>query len=82
MLCGHEAIKGPAELVSIVKRNEILSPSSHSLFCYHHRCYDAPVIKIKSQPNHTAMRATVMFDSHSRVMLQCDGNKALIMDGS
>ena len=27
MLCVHEAIKGPAELVTIVKPNEILSPS-------------------------------------------------------
>jgi hypothetical protein len=34
MLCDHEAIKGPAELVSIMKPNEILSPSSRSLFCY------------------------------------------------
>jgi hypothetical protein len=27
MLCVHEAIKGPAELVIIVKPDEILSPS-------------------------------------------------------
>jgi hypothetical protein len=31
MLCVHEAIKVPAELVSIVKPNEILSPSDVSV---------------------------------------------------
>ena len=30
MLCVHEAIKGPAELVTIVKIDEILSPSDVS----------------------------------------------------
>ena len=31
MLCVHEAIKGPAELVPIVKLDEILSPSDVSV---------------------------------------------------
>ena len=30
MLCVHEAIKGPAEVVTIVKPGEILSPSDIS----------------------------------------------------
>ena len=34
MLCVHEAIKGPAELVTIVKPNEILSPSDISAIHY------------------------------------------------
>ena len=35
MLCVHEAIKGPAELVSIVKLDEILSPSDVSaIHCF------------------------------------------------
>jgi hypothetical protein len=32
MLCVHEAIKGLAELVTIVKLDEILSPSDISVF--------------------------------------------------
>jgi hypothetical protein len=35
MLCVHEAIKGPAELVTIVKPDEILSPSDVSaIHCF------------------------------------------------
>ena len=35
MLCVHEAIKGPAELVPIVKLDEILSPSDVSgIHCF------------------------------------------------
>ena len=40
MLCVHEPIKGPTKLVTIVKPNEILSPSDVSAvrcFFYHHR---------------------------------------------
>jgi hypothetical protein len=34
MLCVHEAIKGPAKLVTIVKPDEILSPSDLSVIHY------------------------------------------------
>ena len=56
MLCVHQAIKGLAELVTIVKPDEILSPSDVSVvhcFCYHHRryTYDAVGIKSISPPN-------------------------------
>ena len=72
MLCVHEAIKGPAELVTIVKPNEILSSSDVSVVhCFlitttggganvqHRRyTYDAVGIKSISPPNHLVMPDT------------------------
>jgi hypothetical protein len=66
MLCVHEAIKGPTESVTIVKPDEILSPSDVSVVhCIvittaggganvQHRCYTYDVVGIKSisPPNH------------------------------
>ena len=89
MLCVHEDIKGPAELVTIVKPNEILSPSDVSaIYCFlittaggganvqHCRyTYDAAGIKSLSPPNHLVTRHRLK-DHHEQILLQRDGDHA------
>ena len=90
MLCVHEAIKGLAELVTIVKLDEILSPSDVSaVHCFlittaggganaqHRRyMYDAVGIKSISLPNRLVTRHRLN-DHQRRIVVQGDGDHDL-----
>ena len=60
MLCVHEAIKGLAELVTIVKPDEILSPSDVSVT----NCFLIPPLVVVQMSNTIAIR---MMQQRSRV---------------
>ena len=95
MFCVHEAIKGLVELVSIVKPNEILSPSDVSaIHCFlittaggganvqHHRyTYDAAGIKSISLPNPLVTKHRLN-DHQSWIMVQADDDHDLCTGGS
>ena len=71
MLCVHEAIKGPAELVTIVKPDEILSPSLY---------YDATWIKSISLPTLLLTRHRLN-DQQRWIVVQGDGDHDLCTNG-
>ena len=95
MLCVHEAIKGPAELVTIVKLDEILSLSDVSAVHYflitttsgganvqHRRyTYDAARIKSISPPNPLVTRHQLN-DHQKRIVVRGDGDPDLCTYGS
>ena len=95
MLCVHEAIKGLAELVTIVKLDEIMSPSDVSVVhCfvitttgggsnvqYRHYTYDAAGIKSISPPNRLVTRHQLN-DHQRRIVMQGDGDHDLCTGGS
>jgi hypothetical protein len=85
MLCVHEAIKGLAELVIIVKPDEIITVGCkrRSLFCYHHHryTYDAAGIKSISPPNPLVIRHQLN-DHQRRIVVQGDSDNDLCTDGS
>jgi hypothetical protein len=95
MLCVHEAIKGPAELVTIVKPDEILSPLDVSIVhCFlittiggganvQHHCYtyDAAGIKSIPPPNHLVTQHRLN-NHQSLIMVQGDGDHDLCTGGS
>ena len=95
MLCVHEDIKGPAELVTIVKPDETLSPSDLSdVRCFlittaggganvqHRRyTYDVAGIKSTSPPNCLVTRHRL--NNHQRrIVVQGDGDHDLCTGGS
>ena len=95
MLCVHEAIKDPAELVTIVKPDEIQSPSDVSVIhCFlittayggsniqhHHYTYDAEGIKSISAPNRLVTQHRLN-DHQRRIVVQGDGDHDLCTSGS
>ena len=95
MLCVHQAIKGLAELVTIMKPDEILSPPDvstiHSFVIttaggganiQHHRyTYDSVGIKSVSLPNHLVTRPQLK-DHQRRIVVQGDSDHDLCTDGS
>ena len=95
MLCVHETIKGPAELVNIVKPDEIMSPSDvNVVHCFlitiaggganvqHRRyTYDATGIKSISPPNPLVTRHRLN-DHQRRIVVQGDGDHDLCTSGS
>ena len=95
MFCVHEAIKGPAELVTIVKPNEILSPSDISAIHYflittvggganiQHRRYTYDAARIKSiSPLNRLVTRYQLNDHQRRIMVQGDGDHDLCTGGS
>ena len=92
MLCVHEAIKGPAKLVTIVKPDEILSLSDVSVVhCFlvttasgganvqhHHYTYDEVGIKNISPPNRLVSRHQLN-DHQRRIVVQGDGDHAFVL---
>ena len=95
MLCVHEAIKGLAKLLTIVKPDEIMSPSDISaVHCFlittaggganvqHRRyTYDAAGIKSISLPNRLVTRHRLN-DHQRRIMVQGDDDHDLCTSGS
>ena len=88
-LCVHEVIKGLAELVNIVKPDEILSPSDLSVIhCFvitvggganvqHHRCtYDAAGIRSVS-PSNCLVTRHQLNDYQRWIVVQGDGDHNL-----
>ena len=95
MLCVHEAIKGLAKLLTIVKPDEIMSPSDISaVHCFlittaggganvqHRRyTYDAAGIKSISLPNRLVTQHQLN-DHQRQIMVQGDGDHDLCTGGS
>jgi hypothetical protein len=88
MLYVHEAIKSLAELVTIMKPDEILvycfviTTTSGGANVQHHRyTYDAIRIKSTSPPNHLVTRHRLN-DHQRRIVVQGDGGHDLCTGGS
>ena len=91
----HEAIKGLVEIVTIVKPDEILSPSDvSSIHCFlittaggganvQHRRYTYDAVGIKSiSPSNPLVTQHRLNDHQRRIMVQDDGDHDLCTSGS